>query len=53
MEKTNLLARVVEKWDQIPVGFLQHLDLRKSVYGYIGLEDYTLFHSSVPVRLWD
>ena len=43
LEKTNLLARVVEKWDQIPVGFLQHLDLRKSVYGYIGLEDFTLF----------
>ena len=30
-EKTNLLARVVEKWDEIPVGFLQDLDLRKSV----------------------
>ena len=43
LEKTNLLARVVEKWDEIPVGFLQHLDLRKSVYGYVGLEDYTLF----------
>jgi transcriptional regulator with XRE-family HTH domain len=43
LEKTNLLARVVEKWDQIPVGFLQHLDLRKSVYGYIGLQDYTLY----------
>lgn len=43
LEKTNLLARVVKKWDQIPVGFLQHLDLHKSVYGYIGLEDYTLY----------
>jgi len=43
LEKTNLLSRVVEKWDEIPVGLLQHLDLRKSVYGYIGLEDYTLF----------
>jgi len=42
LDKTNLLARVVEKWDQIPVGFLQHLDLRRSVYGYIGLEDFTL-----------
>ncbi|MGA9883506.1 MAG: helix-turn-helix transcriptional regulator [Candidatus Acidiferrales bacterium] len=42
LDKTNLLARVVEQWDQIPVGFLQHLDLHKSVYGYIGLEDYTL-----------
>lgn len=43
LERTALLAQVVEKWDQIPVGFLQHLDLRKSVYGYIGLEDYTLY----------
>ncbi len=42
-ERTNLLARVVEKWDEVPVGLLQHLDLRKSMYGYIGLEDYTLF----------
>lgn len=42
-EKTNLLARVVEKWDEVPVGLLQHLDLRKSMYGYVGLEDYTLF----------
>lgn len=33
----------MEKWEQIPVGFLQHLDLHKSVYGYIGLEDYTLY----------
>jgi len=43
LEKTNLLARIVEKWDEIPVSLLQHLDLRKSVYGYIGLEDYTLY----------
>jgi hypothetical protein len=25
------------------VGLLQHLDLHKSVYGYIGLEDFTLY----------
>ncbi|MGC1491461.1 MAG: helix-turn-helix transcriptional regulator, partial [Candidatus Acidiferrum sp.] len=42
-EKTNLLARVVQKWDEVPVGLLQHLDLRKSMYGYVGLEDFTLF----------
>ena len=42
-ERTNLLARVVEKWDEVPVGLLQHLDLRKSMYGYVGLEDFTLF----------
>jgi len=43
LEKTSLLAQVVEKWDEVPVALLQHLDLRKSVYGYIGLEDYTLY----------
>ena len=43
LETTNLLARVVLKWDQFPIGLLQHLDLRKSMYGYIGLEDRTLF----------
>ena len=43
LERTNLLARVVEKWDEVPVGLLQHLDLRKSTYGYIGLEDFTLY----------
>jgi len=42
-EKTDLLARVVQEWRQVPVGFLQHLDLRNSVYGYIGLEDFTLY----------
>ena len=42
-ERTSLLARVVEKWDEVPIVLLQHLDLRKSVYGYIGLEDRTLY----------
>jgi transcriptional regulator with XRE-family HTH domain len=43
LEKTNLLARIVDKWDEVPVGLIQHLDFRKSTYGYIGLEDFTLF----------
>jgi transcriptional regulator with XRE-family HTH domain len=40
-EATTLLARVVEKL--VPIGLLQHLDLRKSMYGYIGLQD-TMLH---------
>jgi len=43
LEKTSLLARIVERWEEIPISLLQHMDLRKSVYGYIGLEDYTLY----------
>lgn len=40
---TNLLSRMVERWGQIPVALIQGLDLRHSMYGYIGLEDYTLY----------
>jgi transcriptional regulator with XRE-family HTH domain len=43
LDKTNLLSKVVEKWNDVPIGLLQHLDLRKSMYGYIGLEDNTLY----------
>jgi len=51
LDKTHLLAEVVEKWDLLPVRFLQHLDLRKSVYGYIGLQDYTLYSLIRPGSL--
>jgi transcriptional regulator with XRE-family HTH domain len=40
---TNLLSRMVEAWGQIPIGLIQGLDVRHNMYGYIGLEDYTLF----------
>lgn len=43
LEKTNLLARMVETWGEVPIGLIQHLDLRNSLYGYIGSQDYSLF----------
>jgi transcriptional regulator with XRE-family HTH domain/aromatic ring-cleaving dioxygenase len=43
LQSTHLLARIVEQWDHVPVAMLQHLDLRKSVYGYIGSKDYMLY----------
>ena len=42
LEKTNLLTRLREIWGEIPVPLLQHLDLRKFVYGYVGLQDFTM-----------
>jgi transcriptional regulator with XRE-family HTH domain len=42
-EKTNLLSRMVEMWGEVPIGVIRHLDLRHSLYGYIGLEDRTLY----------
>jgi transcriptional regulator with XRE-family HTH domain len=41
-EKTNLLTRLVDIWGDIPVPLLRHLDLRRYLYGYIGLEDRTM-----------
>ena len=40
--KTNLLSRMVEVWGEVPIGLIQHLDVRHNLYGYIGLEDFTL-----------
>jgi transcriptional regulator with XRE-family HTH domain len=42
MEKTNLVSRMVEIWGEVPVALIQHLDVRHSLYGYIGAEDFTL-----------
>ncbi len=43
LDKTNLLSRLVEIWGEVPIRLIQHLDLRKSVYGFIGMSDFTMF----------
>jgi transcriptional regulator with XRE-family HTH domain len=43
LERTSLLSRMVETWGEVPIAVIQHLDLRRSQYGYIGLEDYTMY----------
>lgn len=42
-ERTNLLSRMVEIWGEVPISLIQHLDIRRGQYGYIGLQDYTLY----------
>lgn len=42
LDNTNLLARMVEIWGEVPIALIQHLDVRHSLYGYIGLQDFTL-----------
>jgi transcriptional regulator with XRE-family HTH domain len=39
LEKTNLLSRLIDIWGDVPVPLLRHLDVRRYLYGYIGLED--------------
>ena len=43
IEDTNLLSRMVQTWGEIPVAFVQTLGLRKYLYGFIGMDDYTLY----------
>jgi transcriptional regulator with XRE-family HTH domain len=43
VDNTNLLSRMVEIWGQVPIALIQHLDIRHGLYGYIGLQDATLY----------
>ncbi|SRR5579862_1015221 len=51
LEKTNLLARMVEVWGDVPVAFARHFDVQKHAYGFIGLKDYTLYPMIRPGAL--
>lgn len=42
VEDTNLISRMVEVWGEIPVSFIEGLNVRRNLYGYIGLEDHTM-----------
>ena len=41
-ERTNLLSKILENWKDVPPALLQQMDWRDSLYGYIGMQDYTL-----------
>jgi transcriptional regulator with XRE-family HTH domain len=43
IEQTNLVSRMFESWAEVPVGLLQHMDLKNGLYGYIGTKDFMLF----------
>lgn len=41
--QTSLISRMVEMWGEVPVALIQKLDVRHCQYGYIGLNDYTMY----------
>ena len=47
-EGTQLLTRLVQMWGDVPVALIRQLDVRKSLYGYLGLHDYSLFPMILP-----
>ena len=43
LDNTNLLSRMVEIWGDVPIALIQRLDIRHGKYGYIGLQDLTMY----------
>jgi len=43
LDQTSLISRMVEVWGEVPVALIQKLDVRRCHYGYIGLDDYTMY----------
>lgn len=42
-ETTQLLNRVVAQWGRIPTALLNDINPRTQIFGYVGLEDFTMF----------
>lgn len=42
LTETNLLSQIAHTWGEVPIAFVQHLDLRRFEYGFIGLKDFTM-----------
>jgi len=43
VEETSLLSRMVQIWGEVPIALLRQLDIRRGRYGYIGLQDLTMY----------
>ena len=43
LEKTSLISRMVEVWGEVPIALIQKLDVRHCQYGYLGVQDYTMY----------
>jgi transcriptional regulator with XRE-family HTH domain len=40
---TDLLSHMVQVWGEVPASLLEHLNLPRFRYGFIGLSDYTMY----------
>jgi hypothetical protein len=43
VEKTNLVSKMFNQWGGLPAVLLEHMNPRDSLYGYVGMEDFTLY----------
>jgi hypothetical protein len=43
LRSTQVLSYLVKTWGEIPMAFIQHLQLHEYLYGFIGTTDFTMY----------
>lgn len=43
LRKTTYLTRMIEAWGRVPLSWLNRLNLQEFRYGYVGLDDWTMY----------
>src|SRR5271167_4206263 len=43
LDSTSLISRMVEVWGEVPIALIQKLDVRRCQYGYVGIQDFTMY----------
>ncbi|MGA3292667.1 MAG: helix-turn-helix transcriptional regulator [Candidatus Acidiferrales bacterium] len=43
LDTTSLISRMVEVWGEVPIALIQKLDVRHCQYGFVGIQDYTMY----------
>jgi transcriptional regulator with XRE-family HTH domain len=51
LNRTNLVSRMVEIWQRIPAAVIQRLNIRQTLYGVIGQNDFTMVPLLCPGTL--
>ena len=51
LSQTVFLSRLIQRWGQLPLVMLRHVDLRNLRYGLIGTEDWSMFPIIPPGSL--
>jgi transcriptional regulator with XRE-family HTH domain len=51
LQKTSYLSRLIQAWGTAPLALLRQLDTRSYRYGYIGLDDWTMYPLVMPGAL--
>jgi transcriptional regulator with XRE-family HTH domain len=51
LDHTTFLSQLVRRWGKMPLDFLNGLDMRKHRYGFIGLEDWSMYPILQPGSL--